>query len=96
VGSSIFHLKKLGLALGIVCSSRAESAPGFQIFSIDIDLTIQGLGQLITLEKKMFHSFVTLFLERWQEIVYIIYQYVAMMRQEGPKERIYDEQKVRI
>ena len=34
--------------------------------------------------------------ERWQEVVYVIYQYVAMMRQEGPQERIYHETKVRI
>jgi hypothetical protein len=38
----------------------------------------------------------TFFLERWQEIVHVIYQYVAMMRQEGPKEWIFHERKVRI
>jgi hypothetical protein len=58
VGSSIFHFKKLGLALDILCSSRTESAPGFQIFSINIDLTIQGLGELIALEKKTHFSFI--------------------------------------
>ncbi|CAF3683030.1 unnamed protein product [Adineta steineri] len=30
-------------------------------------------------------------LSRWEEIIYIVYQYIAMLRKEGPKEWIFDE-----
>ncbi|CAF3867523.1 unnamed protein product [Adineta steineri] len=30
-------------------------------------------------------------LSRWEEIIYIVYQYMAMVRKEGPKEWIFDE-----
>ncbi|CAF1425013.1 unnamed protein product [Adineta steineri] len=32
-------------------------------------------------------------LNRWEEIIYIVYQYIAMLRKEGPKEWIFDERK---
>jgi hypothetical protein len=34
-------------------------------------------------------------LERWEEIIFIIYQYVAMLRKEGPKEWAFNELKVK-
>ncbi|CAF1449332.1 unnamed protein product [Adineta steineri] len=30
-------------------------------------------------------------LSRWEEIIYIVYQYIAMLRKEGPKQWIFDE-----
>lgn len=42
----------MGLALNVCCSWIAESAPGFRCFNINIDLTIEGLGQLVMLEKE--------------------------------------------
>ncbi|CAF4248358.1 unnamed protein product, partial [Adineta steineri] len=32
-------------------------------------------------------------LSRWEEIIYIVYQYITMLRKEGPKEWIFDERK---
>ncbi|CAF4107813.1 unnamed protein product, partial [Adineta steineri] len=32
-------------------------------------------------------------LYRWEDIIYIVYQYMAMLRKEGPKEWIFDERK---
>lgn len=33
-------------------------------------------------------------LDQWEQVLCIIYQYIAMLRKEGPKEWIFDECKV--
>ncbi|CAF0723441.1 unnamed protein product [Adineta steineri] len=70
-GSLLSHLKKMGLATELV-SGEKNAAPGFNFFTVDLELTIEGLS-------------------RWEEIIYIVYQYMAMLRKEGPKEWIFDE-----
>jgi insulysin len=42
-GSLLSHLKKLGLASELV-SGEKNSAPGFNFFTVDLDLTIEGLS----------------------------------------------------
>ncbi|CAF4219328.1 unnamed protein product, partial [Rotaria sordida] len=68
------YLKTLGLAIELV-AGKSNSAPGFNFFSIDIQLTIEGLNQ-------------------WERVLYSVYQYLAMLRKEGPKEWIFNEGKV--
>ena len=41
-GSLLSHLKKLGLASDL-SSGEKNTAPGFSFFTVDIDLTIEGL-----------------------------------------------------
>ncbi|CAF0866965.1 unnamed protein product [Rotaria sordida] len=72
-GSLSSYLKTLGLAIELV-AGESHSAPGFNFFSIDIQLTIEGLNQ-------------------WERILYSVYQYLAMLRKEGPKEWIFNEGK---
>ncbi|CAF4452269.1 unnamed protein product [Rotaria sp. Silwood2] len=50
-GSLLSYLKTLGLAIGLV-AGECNSAPGFNFFSIDIQLTIEGLSQW----KRVLHS----------------------------------------
>ncbi|CAF4192863.1 unnamed protein product [Rotaria sordida] len=73
-GSLSSYLKTLGLAIELV-AGESNSAPGFSFFSIDIQLTIEGLNQ-------------------WERILYSVYQYLAMLGKEGPKEWIFNEGKV--
>ncbi|CAF1256026.1 unnamed protein product, partial [Didymodactylos carnosus] len=70
-GSLLSLLKKRGLASELV-SGEKNNANGYSFFTVDIELTIDGL-------------------ERWQEIVVYIYQYIAMLKKEGPKEWIFQE-----
>jgi len=70
-GSLLSYLKKLGLANELVSGGK-NSAPGFNFFTVDLELTIEGLNQ-------------------WENVLYIVYQYIAMLRKEGPKEWIFDE-----
>ncbi|CAF1121848.1 unnamed protein product [Adineta ricciae] len=70
-GSLLSYLKKSGLAIELV-SGEKNSAPGFNFFTVDIELTIEGLNQ-------------------WEKVIYIVYQYIAMLRKEGPKEWIFEE-----
>jgi insulysin len=41
-GSLLSHLKKLGLASELV-SGEKNAAPGFNFFTVDLELTIEGL-----------------------------------------------------
>ncbi len=43
-GSLLSYLKKLGLAIELV-SGEKNSAPGFNFFTVDLDLTIEGLSK---------------------------------------------------
>ncbi|UJR37824.1 hypothetical protein I4U23_030514 [Adineta vaga] len=70
-GSLLSYLKKLGLAIELV-SGEKNSAPGFNFFTVDIELTIEGLNH-------------------WEKVIYIVYQYIAMLRKESPKEWIFEE-----
>lgn len=70
-GSILSHLKKLGLASEL-SSGEKNTAPGFSFFTVDIDLTIEGLQQ-------------------WKKVLLIVYQYMAMLRREKPKQWIFDE-----
>ncbi|CAF2145915.1 unnamed protein product [Rotaria magnacalcarata] len=70
-GSILSYLKKSGLAIELVSGER-NSAPGFNFFTVDVELTIEGLN-------------------RWKQVIYIIYQYIAMLRKDEPKEWIFDE-----
>lgn len=72
-GSLLSYLKQLGLAIELV-SGEKNSAPGFNFFTVDLELTIEGLNQ-------------------WERVVYIVYQYLAMLRKEGPREWIFEEYK---
>ncbi|UJR18241.1 hypothetical protein I4U23_005141 [Adineta vaga] len=73
-GSLFSHVKKRGFASRLLSYSRTQYAPGFNFFTIEVELTIEGL-------------------KRWDEIIVIIYQYMAMLRKEGPQKRIFDERK---
>ncbi|CAF0913402.1 unnamed protein product [Rotaria sordida] len=70
-GSVLSYLKQLGLATELSAGDK-NSAPGFNFFTVDMELTIEGLN-------------------RWEQVIYIVYQYFAMLRKEGPKEWIFDE-----
>ncbi|CAF3688299.1 unnamed protein product [Rotaria sp. Silwood1] len=72
-GSLLSYLKTLGLAIELI-AGESNSAPGFNFFSIDIQLTIEGLSQ-------------------WKRVLHSVYQYLAMLRKEGPKEWIFNEGK---
>ncbi|CAF0885808.1 unnamed protein product [Adineta ricciae] len=73
-GSLFSHLKKLGFASSIQSLGGTHAAPGFNFFTMELNLTREGL-------------------ERWREVVVLVYQYLAMMRKEGPQKRIFEEQK---
>ncbi|CAF1415312.1 unnamed protein product, partial [Adineta ricciae] len=68
------YLKRMGLVLEVTSYAAAQIAPGFNIFSIEIELTIDGLKQ-------------------WERIVFLIYQYMTMIRNEGIQEWIFNEGK---
>ena len=34
--------------------------------------------------------------DRWEQVIYIVYQYLAMLHKEEPKEWIFNELKVRL
>ncbi|CAF2706664.1 unnamed protein product [Rotaria sp. Silwood2] len=70
-GSLLSYLKQLGLAIELASGDK-NSAPGFNFFTVDLELTIDGLN-------------------RWEQVIYIVYQYLAMIRKEGPKEWIFNE-----
>ena len=44
-------------------------------------------------KKKHFILF-SLIIDQWEKVIYIVYQYIAMLRKEGPKEWIFEECKV--
>ena len=89
------YLKILGLASELV-SGEKNSAPGFNFFTVDIELTIDGLRKSHT------HTHVSVAVtpfdffrvEQWERVIYIVYQYMAMLREQGPKEWIFNECKV--
>jgi insulysin len=43
-GSLLSYLKKLGLGIELA-SGEKNSAPGFNFFTVDLDLTIEGLSK---------------------------------------------------
>ncbi|CAF5166704.1 unnamed protein product, partial [Rotaria sp. Silwood1] len=73
-GSLLSYLKQLGLATELSSADRNSGLglPGFNFFTINLELTIEGLN-------------------RWEQVIYIVYQYLAMLRKEGPKEWIFNE-----
>ncbi|CAF3856023.1 unnamed protein product [Rotaria sp. Silwood1] len=73
-GSLLSYLKQLGLAIELSSADRNSGLglPGFNFFTINLELTIEGLN-------------------RWEQVIYIVYQYLAMLRKEGPKEWIFNE-----
>lgn len=92
-GSLLSYLKQLGLAIELV-SGEKNSAPGFNFFTVDLELTIEGLSKHKIAFKRMNYFFVSFETDQWERVIYIVYQYFAMLRQESPKEWIYEEYKV--
>ena len=92
-GSLLSYLKTEGLANGVSAGTGSYiSTPGFNFFTVDMELTIEGLSKRM----KSLILKITCFanLGRWQEVLYSVYQYIAMLRKEGPKEWIFEECKV--
>ena len=86
-GSILAYLKKLNWASSLGAGA-GSGASGFEVFSIAVELTADGLGESFPRPRAIE---LTLALDHWREVVLAIFSFIKILKNEGCPKFSFDE-----